>query len=76
MFVPGITTGAAVQSEILRDLRQKQTEYVVLFRAPASREPNLSSVASGVRILDDAIWRDYTQVAEFGRYTIWRRNNL
>lgn len=76
MFVPGATNNAAVQSEILRAIRQEQTEYVVLFRAPASHEPNLSSVDSGVRILDDAIRRDYTQVAEFGRYTIWHRSNL
>jgi hypothetical protein len=76
MFVPGITTSAAVQSEILRDIRQKQTEYVVLFRTPPSPEPNLSSVDSGVSILDDAIWQDYIQVAAFGRYTIRRRKTL
>jgi hypothetical protein len=76
MFGPGITTSAAVQSEIRWDLRQKQTEYVVLFRPPPSHEPNLSSADSGVRILDDAIRQDYIQVAEFGRYTIWHRKNL
>lgn len=76
MFGPGITTSAAVQSEIRWDLRQKQTEYVVLFRPPPSYEPNLSSADSGVRILDDAIRQDYIQVAEFGRYTIWHRKNL
>jgi hypothetical protein len=75
MFVPGITTGAAVQSEILGDIRQKQVEYVVLFRTPPSHEPNLSSVDNGVRILDDAIRQDYIQVAEFGRYTIWHRRD-
>ena len=75
MFVPGITTSAAVQSEMLRDIRQKQTEYVVLFRAPPSHEPNLSSVDSGVSILDDAIRQEYIQVAEFGRYTIWHHKN-
>ena len=76
MFVPGITNGAAVQSEIVRDLRQKQVEYVVLFRELPSDEPNLSSVDSGVRILDDAIRADYIQVAEFGDYSIWHRKNL
>ena len=76
MFVPGITTTAAVQSEILRDIRQAQTEYVVLFRLPPSLEPNLSSQDSGVSILDDAIRQDYSQVAEFGRYTIWHRKKL
>jgi hypothetical protein len=76
MFVPGYTNSAAVQSEVLRDIRQQQTEYVVLFRAPLSNEPNLSSVDSGVTILDDAIRQEYVQVAQFGRYTIWHRHNL
>lgn len=76
MFAPGITTSAAVQSEMLQDIRQKRTEYIVLLRLLPSPEPNLSSVDSGVRILDDAIRQDYIQVAEFGRYTIWHRKNL
>jgi hypothetical protein len=76
MFVPGITTSATVQSEMLRDIRQKRTEYIVLFRTPPSHEPNLSSVDSGVSILDDAIRQDYTQLTQFGRYTIWHRQIL
>jgi hypothetical protein len=48
----------------------------VLLRTPASHEPNLSSVDSGVNILDDAIRQDYIQVAEFGRYTIWHRKGM
>jgi hypothetical protein len=76
MFVPGITTTSAVQSEMLRDIRQKQPEYVVLLRTLPSHEPNLSSVDRGVRILDDAIRQDYVQVAEFGRYTIWHRKDV
>ncbi len=75
MFAPGVTTSAVVQSEMLRDIRQKKTEYIVLLRLLPSPEPNLSSVDSGVRILDDAIRQDCTQVAAFGRYTIWRRKN-
>jgi hypothetical protein len=75
MFAPNLTTGAAVQSQILRDIRQNQTEYVVLFWPPRSHQPNLSSVDGGVRILDDAIRRDYIEVAEFGRYTIWHRRD-
>ncbi len=73
MFVPPVTTSAAVQSEMLRDIRQKRIEYVVLFRAPRSSEPNRSSVDSGVTILDDAIRQEYIPVIEFGRYTIWHR---
>ena len=76
MFAPALTTSANVESEILGEIRQKQTEYVVLLRLNPSHEPNLSSVDSGVRILDDAIRQDYIQVAEFGRYTIWHRKNF
>jgi len=76
MFVPGSTNSAAVQSEILREIRVNQTGYVVLFRETPSHEPNLSSVDSGVGILDNAIRQDYIQVAEFGRYAIWHRKNL
>jgi hypothetical protein len=76
MFVPGITTTADVQSEILTEIRQRHAEYVVLLRVPSSHEPNLSSVDSGINILDTAIRQDYTQVAEFGRYTIWSSVNL
>ncbi len=76
MVVPGFTTSGVVQSEILQDIRQKQTEYVVLFHAPDSIEPNLSSVDSGVTILDNAIRQEYVEVAEFGRYTIWHRKTF
>ena len=76
MFIPGITDTAAVQSEIALDLRRKRVEYLVLFRAPASGEPNLSSVDNGITILDDAIRRDYTEVTQFGRYTICRRTSM
>jgi hypothetical protein len=73
MFVPGITTAAPVQAEILESLRVHNAEYVVLFRVPASQETNLSSINNGVTTLDDGIRQDYIQVAAFGRYSVWRR---
>jgi hypothetical protein len=76
MFVPGVTNGGAVQAEILREIREKQAEYIVLFRAPQSHEPNLSSVDSGVHVLDNAIRQDYVRVAGFGRYEILQRKRL
>lgn len=74
MFVPGVTNVAGGQSEIARNIEEKQVEYIVLFLAPLSREPNGSSVDSGITLLDDAIQKDYSEVAHFGRYTIRRRN--
>jgi hypothetical protein len=74
MFLPGVTNSAAGQSEILRNLEEKQVEYVVLFSAPVSHEPNGSSVDSGVTLLDDAIEKGYAEATRFGRYTVLRRD--
>ena len=73
MFVPGITTSASVQAEILQSLQQHKTPYIVLFTVPESQEANLSSVNNGVTTLDDGIRQEYVQVAQFGRYSIWHR---
>lgn len=75
MFLPGVTNVAGGQSEIARDIEEKRVEYVVLFSAPSSREPNGSSVDSGITLLDDAIKKDYAEAAHFGRYTIFQRRN-
>jgi hypothetical protein len=75
MFLPGVTNVAGGQSAIARDIEEKRVEYVVLFSAPLSHEPNGSSVDSGITLLDDAINKDYTEVAHFGRYAICRRRN-
>jgi hypothetical protein len=75
MFLSGVTNVAGGQSEIVRNIEEKKVEFVVLFSAPLSHEPNGSSVDSGITLLDDAIKKDYTEVAHFGRYTICRRRN-
>ena len=75
MFLPGVTNVASGQAEIARNIEEKQVEYVVLFSAPPSGEPNGSSVDSGVTLLDDAIKKNYIEAAHFGRYTILRLKN-
>jgi hypothetical protein len=72
-FIPGSTNSAAVQQEIGGALHQRRVEYVVLFCAPVSTEPNLSSADNGITILDDAIRLEYSEVARFGSYIICRR---
>lgn len=74
-FLPGVTSSAAVQSEILDNIRQKQVEYVVLLSLSGARAPSSIETDSGENILDDGIRRDYAQVAEFGNYTIWHFRN-
>ncbi len=74
MFLPGVTNVARGQSEIARNIQERRVEYVVLFSAPLSQEPNGSSVDSGITLLDDAIKKDYREAAHFGRYAIYRRS--
>jgi hypothetical protein len=73
MWVPGLTSGAEVQSEIADALEKKRIEYLVVFAARESHEPNRSVLDSGITTVDDDIRNHYSEVARFGRYTISRR---
>ncbi len=76
-FNPGVTTSAAVQAEIIRALRAAEVPYVVRTdRFDRAREPNRSSVSSGVHDLDRFLQLDYVPVARVGRYEIARRRAL
>jgi hypothetical protein len=71
---PGVATTRPVQEEIVSDLEQASVPYVVLFsRYENRREPNESSVSSGVTLLDDYIRDHYRQVEQFGDYMVWER---
>ena len=73
MWLPAMTNSAAVETEIVRELERKAIRFVVLFDAPTFEEPNLSSIDSGVRIVDDYLSSRYHEVAVFGRYHILQR---
>jgi len=73
MWVPGVTNSVPVQSEIVKELKSNNVQYVVLFDAPTSTEENLSSVDSGVTLLDDYLKRNYREVAVSRRYHILQR---
>jgi hypothetical protein len=75
MFLSGVTNVESGQSETVRNIQKQRVEYVVLFSAPRSSEPNGSSVDSGVTLLDDFIKKEYAEEVHFGRYTICRRRN-
>jgi len=73
MWIPGVTNNLPVQSEIVRELKNNGVQYAVLFDAPTSTEDNLSSVDSGVTLLDDYLKRNYREVTVLGRYHILQR---
>lgn len=70
---PGVATTREVQQEIVRALRDRETEWVVLWTPPEVEEPNDSARGSGVRDLDEYLDRSYSPVASYGRYEVRRR---
>lgn len=68
---PGLTTKAEYQKAIINDLQSNNVEYIVrVYELNDIAEPNLSSVSSGVRILDEYIDKHYGRVRRFGIYEI------
>lgn len=72
---PGVATTLEVQREIVDGLIRARVEYVVLSTAfDGRREPNLSSVSSGVTTLDDYLRAHYRVDREFGPdLAVWKR---
>ena len=69
---PGIANSRASQREIARALEDQRVRVLVLLEAP-SKEPNLSSVPSGVTDLDDYIRANYRPVKRISGYRFMLR---
>lgn len=73
-LLPGLVTTAAVQREMLAELRRLRPKAVVRYTGrDAAQEPNRSRFPSGVEILDRGIGRDYARTLVIGPYEIWER---
>lgn len=71
---PGLTTKAEYQKKIIKDLQSNDVMYIVrVYELNDIIEPNLSSVSSGVYILDEYIAENYEKVQRFGIYEILKR---
>ncbi len=70
---PGLATTLPVQQTIARELAEKDVRWVVTMKGWESREPNASSISSGVTTLDDAIRANYRPETAFGSYQVWRK---
>lgn len=74
-FDPGLQNRADIQKEIITELRQQRTRLLILDNSFDSlREPNGSSLSSGVTFLDDFIKTHYHPVATSGEVAIWLLN--
>jgi hypothetical protein len=72
-LVPLIANTERVQREIVADLERTRPPVVVLVDAKHSDEPNESSKASGVHVLDDYIRTAYEPVRGEGPYLVLGR---
>jgi hypothetical protein len=75
MYNPGITNTAATQARMVADLAANHVRYLILdVRFADCFEPANESRIPGPTILDDAIRRDYSVVANFGAVEIMSLN--
>jgi hypothetical protein len=72
-FDPGITTTKEVQQRIIADLEKNQVQTVFVWRTTLPTEPNLSSISSGVYLLDSYLASTYGEVKVDDNYRILTR---
>lgn len=75
-FDPGLQNRYDIQTEMIRELQKNAPPYIVRdSEFDLIKEPNTSSVSTGVRQLDDYIDRNYHPVKTYGPFSIWQRKN-
>jgi hypothetical protein len=73
-FDPFLQNREDIQREMIGELQRHKPPYIVLdSEFEGVREPNGSSVSTGVHLLDDYIAAHYTSVRTFGELTILER---
>ncbi len=71
-YDPGLQTRADIQQAMIADLQRDHTRWVVRNTTFDNySEPNLSSVSSGVTLLDQYLATHYRPVAQAGAYAVW-----
>lgn len=68
----GMITTARVQREVIDAMDRRRVRVAVLYDAD-SNEPNLSSISSGITLLDDYIRTNFERIGTFGPYELWWR---
>jgi len=72
-FDPGLQTSAAIQQDMIGELRRTRPPVIVLESTwDDAAEPNESAIGSGVTLLDEYIKQTYETVATFGDNIILR----
>lgn len=72
-FDPGLQSSYPIQADMVGELKAASPPYIVLdSEFDSIREPNNSSISSGVTLLDDFIHNKYRYVQSFGEMSIWQ----
>ena len=73
-FDPFLENRADIQQEMIGTLKQHKPPYIVLdSEFDRMREPNGSSISTGVHLLDNYIATHYENVQQYGELTILQR---
>jgi hypothetical protein len=72
-FIPGVTTTAAKQAQIVADLDARGVRVAVLAFGLFEVEPNLSATDPGASVLDDALRDGWRRVAELQPWCVLTR---
>lgn len=73
-YDPGVQTTAPIQKEMIGELEKHKVRWIVRTTPwPNVREPNLSSISSGVTLLDDYLAQNFRPVARAEAISIWLR---
>ena len=73
-FDPGLQNQALIQEQMIAALNRKPPPYILLDADwDEVREPNASSISSGVFLLDSYLRANYTRVRTWGAISAWQR---
>lgn len=75
-YDPGVQTTDVVQREMIGELKKRKVHWIVRDASwEDRREPNASSISSGVTVLDEFIEANYRPVARAGALSLWLANS-
>ena len=70
---PGVVSELPAQNRIINALEKNKVQFIVLTDEHNANEPNLSSISSGLKTLDNYIRNNFYKVTSFGEYYIFKR---
>jgi hypothetical protein len=72
---PSIVDTSAGQQQIIEEIRSHQLTYLVLYSGFSKMAENSNQSQEGASLLDTMIHYQFIQIAEFGNYSVWQKQD-